>query len=139
MVSKSRATRIAERIREELAAILIMKSMDPRLAGISVTDVTVDRELAFAEVYVCALEGMQASQTYLAALEHAQGYLRSELARRVELRTFPRLRFHWDPTFERAEKIESLISSLHQDDVGQPPTDPDTQTSLTEDEPDGSR
>jgi len=139
MVSKSRATRIAERIREELAAILIMKSMDPRLAGISVTDVTVDREMAFAEVYVCALEGMQASQPYLAALEHAQGFLRSELARRVELRAFPRLRFHWDPTFERAEHIERLITSLHQDGMPQPPADQNTHTNTTEDEPDGSR
>jgi ribosome-binding factor A len=116
MVSKSRAVRIAERIREELAAILIMKSMDPRLAGLSVTDVTVDRELAFAEVYVCALDGAKQSEAYLAALEHAQGYLRSELARRIELRVFPRLRFHWDPTLERAEIIEGIISSLHKED-----------------------
>lgn len=116
MVSKSRATRIAERIREELSTILIVKSTDPRLAGLSVTDVTVDRELAFAEVYVCALEGMERSDESLAALEHAQGFLRSELARRIELRVFPRLRFHWDPTFERAEVIERLINSLHQDD-----------------------
>ena len=116
MVSKSRAVRIAERIREELSAILIMKSLDPRLAGLSVTDVRVDRELAYAEIYVCALEGMKQSEAYLAALEHAQGFLRSELARRVELRVFPRLRFHWDPTFEKAEIIEGIISSLHQDE-----------------------
>jgi ribosome-binding factor A len=116
MVSKSRATRIAERIREELSAILVMKSMDPRLAGLSVTDITVDRELAFAEVYVCALEGVQQSESYLAALNHAQGFLRSELARRIELRAFPRLRFHWDPTLERAEVIERLISTIHKDE-----------------------
>ena len=116
MVSKSRATRIAERIREELSLILIMKSADPRLAGLSVTDVTVDRELAFADVYVCAMEGVQLSEPYLNALEHAQGFLRSELARRIELRAFPRLRFHWDPTFEKAEVIERLISSIHKDD-----------------------
>jgi len=116
MVSKSRAVRIAERIRKELSEILIMKSLDPRLAGLSITDVTVDRELAYAEIYVCALEGMKQSEPYLAALEHAQGFFRSELARRVELRVFPRLRFHWDPTFERAEIIEGIISSLHQDE-----------------------
>jgi ribosome-binding factor A len=115
MVSRTRATRIADRIRQELAEILLLKSMDPRLAGISVTDVTVDRELAFAEVYVCALEGTQQSESYLMALEHAQGFLRSELARRVELRAMPKLRFHWDPTFERAEVIERLISTLHND------------------------
>jgi ribosome-binding factor A len=136
MVSKSRAVRIAERIREELAAILIMKSMDPRLAGLSVTDVTVDRELAFAEVYVCALDGVKQSGAYLAALEHAQGYLRSELARRVELRVFPRLRFHWDPTLEKAEIIEEIISSLHQDEGDN--AEKEKRLSGTEDQ-DGSR
>ena len=117
MVSKSRATRIAERIREELSEILIMKSQDPRLTGISVTDVTVDRELAFADVYVCALEGSSRAEELLPALEHAQGYLRSELAHRIELRVFPRLRFRWDPTSEKADKIERLISSLHSDET----------------------
>ena len=93
MVSKSRAIRIAERMREELSEILLTKSMDPRLIGLSVTDVKVDRELAYAEIYVCALEGVERSESYMAALEHAQGYLRSELARRVELRAMPRLRW----------------------------------------------
>ena len=37
------------------------------------------------------------------------------LSQRIDLRVFPRLRFHWDPTFEKAEKIERLIASLHQD------------------------
>jgi len=120
MVSKSRAIRIAERIREELSMILIMKSTDPRLAGLSVTDVTVDRELAFAEVYVCALEGMTKAEAYLSALEHAQGFLRSELARRVELRSFPKLRFHWDPTFERADVIEGILNTIHQDEANAP-------------------
>jgi ribosome-binding factor A len=119
MVSKSRATRIAERIREELSEILILKSQDPRLIGVSVTDVTVDRELAYADVYVCALEGSQRSKEILAAFEHAQGYLRSELAHRVELRVFPRLRFRWDPTPEKAEVIERLISSLQQDQASE--------------------
>lgn len=114
MVSKTRAIRIAERIRDELSTILIMKSTDPRLAGLSVTDVTVDRELAYAEVYVCALEGMTKAEAYLSALEHAQGFLRSELARRVQLRVFPKLRFHWDSTFERAEVIEGILDKIHQ-------------------------
>jgi len=116
MVSKTRAIRIAERVREELSEILVMKSQDPRLSGISVTDVTVDRELAFADVFVCALEGSQRAEEVLEALEHAQGFLRSELARRIELRVFPRLRFRWDPTTEKADVIERLISSLHQDE-----------------------
>lgn len=113
MVAKSRILRIAERIREELSEILLYKIQDPRLAGVSVTDVTVDRELTVAHVYYSSLEGSQRAEEILAGFRHAQGFLRSELAKRIELRTFPRLSFHWDPTFERAERIEQLIASLH--------------------------
>lgn len=113
MVSKLRKQRIADRIREELSEMLILDVSDPRLKGVSITDVTVDRELAFAEIYFSAIEGVQRSEEILNGLEHAQGYLRRELSHRIELRNFPRLRFHWDPTFEKAEKIERLIASLH--------------------------
>jgi ribosome-binding factor A len=119
VVSKTRATRIAERIREVLSEMLIQEVSDPRLLGVSVTDVTVDRELAYADVFVSALEGSERSADILAGLQHAQGYLRRELALRIDLRQFPRLRFHWDPTFERAEVIERLIASLHDDSDGE--------------------
>ena len=112
MVSKNRLERINERIREELSEILLMQVSDPRLTGISVTDVDVDRELAYANIYVSAIEGSERSKEVLDGLAHASGYLRHELAVRVDLRTFPRLRFHWDPTFERAERIEELFSTL---------------------------
>jgi len=109
-----RANRIADRIREELSEMLLQDISDPRLAEISVTDVTVDRELTFAEIYVSAIEGSSRSGEVLAGLEHAQGYLRRGLSQRIDLRVFPRLRFHWDPTFEHAERIEKLLSELHQ-------------------------
>ncbi len=115
MVSKTRAQRIADRIREDLSEMLIQEVSDPRLLGVTVTDVTVDRELAYAEIYVSALEGRERSKEIIDGLEHASGYLRRELAQRIELRQFPRLRFHWDPTEERAERIERLITSLHEE------------------------
>jgi ribosome-binding factor A len=114
LVSKLRSARIADRIREELSGMLVQEISDPRLAGVSITDVTVDREMAYAEIYFSALEGSQRANEILEGFIHAQGYLRRELAKRIDLRTFPRLRFHWDPTFERADHIETLIASLHQ-------------------------
>ena len=112
MVSKVRAQRIADRIREELSEILLMESSDPRLSGIQVTDVEVDRELDYANIYVSSLEGSERAKEILQALGHARGFLRSELAHRIELRSFPNLRFHWDPTEERAEHMEHLFSEL---------------------------
>ena len=54
MVSRSRAARIARKIQKELSEILIFEATDPRLAGAYSTDVSVDRELAFASIYVSA-------------------------------------------------------------------------------------
>ncbi|MGE5123791.1 MAG: 30S ribosome-binding factor RbfA [Acidobacteriaceae bacterium] len=118
MVSKTRLTRISERLKQELSEILLMESSDPRLKGITVTGVEVDRELAYAEIYVCVIEGSARAHEVLDGLDHAQGYLRSELAHRMELRLFPRLRFHWDPTLESADKIERLIKSIRPVDGG---------------------
>jgi len=114
VVSKNRLDRINERIREELSEMLLTQVSDPRLSGISVTDVDVDRELAYANIYVSALEGNERSKEILDGLEHASGFLRHELAVRIDLRTFPRLRFHWDGTFERAERMEDLFASLQE-------------------------
>jgi ribosome-binding factor A len=78
-----------------------------------VTGVKVDRQLAYADIYVSALEGSIRAKDILAGLEHAQGFLRHELIKRIELRFFPRLRFRWDATYERADRIEQLIASMH--------------------------
>jgi ribosome-binding factor A len=140
VVSKTRIQRISERIREELSEMLLQQVSDPRLAGITITDVEVDRELAYANVYVSALEGSTRAREILAGLEHAQGFLRHELSHRIELRTFPRLRFHWDPTAERAEKIERLIATLYDEPAGQEPGVFNAPDSAGEDEgEDGNR
>jgi ribosome-binding factor A len=92
--------------------MVIKEISDPRLEGIFITDVKVDRELAYAEVFVSALEGVSRSKEVIQGLDHASGFLRKSLSDRIELRVFPRLRFHWDPTPERADHIETLLASL---------------------------
>jgi len=96
--------------------MLIQKISDPRLQQIFITDVKVDRELSFADIYVSAVEGTSRSAEILAGLEHASGFLRHELAVQIELRTFPRLRFHWDPTPEHADHIERLLADLRKNE-----------------------
>jgi ribosome-binding factor A len=112
VVSKTRLQRINERMREELSEVLLQEIADPRLVGVSITDVKVDREITVADVYYSALEGSERAKEIQDGLEHAQGFLRHILTERVDLRTSPRLRFHWDPTFERADRIEKLILTL---------------------------
>ncbi len=126
MVSKLRSQRIAERIFEELSTLLIMEIADPRLENISITHVSVDRELAFAKIYVSSYDGSAASEKIMEGLSHAKGFLRRQLSRLIPLRSFPQLRFIWDPIPERADQIDKLLDSLLEDDDTSPPDEEDS-------------
>ncbi|MEJ2011540.1 MAG: 30S ribosome-binding factor RbfA [Anaerolineales bacterium] len=119
MPSLARARRVGDRIQEELADILMREVSDPRLDSITITGVDVDRELAFATIYVHAVDGDERAEEVLAGLESARGFLRSQLATRIQLRTFPQLRFRWDLTQTRAARIEDLLDQIRteKDDV----------------------
>ncbi len=115
MPSQLRLHRIADRIREELSEMIIKEVRDPRVEMITITDVKIDRELAFADIFISAVEGSRRSQEVLEGLQSAAGFLRHNLAARIDLRVFPKLRFHWDPTPERADHIEQLLASIHKE------------------------
>ncbi len=119
MPTEVRLKRIADRIRQDLAEMLITNRIhDPRVVGANITDVRVDRELAYADIFVSAVEGSRREKEIMQGLEHASGFIRHELSSRIELRVFPRLRFHWDVTPERADHIEQLIKELHKESEG---------------------
>jgi ribosome-binding factor A len=107
-----RQLRVAEQIREILSELLQFEASDPRLSGVTVMEVTVDRELMYATVYVHALGGEDARDEVMAALDSAQGFLRRELGGRMYIQHTPELRFHWDETLSHAERIEDLLDSL---------------------------
>ena len=113
MPSKVRMERIEDRFKQVISELLLREVNDPRLHQVFITDVKVDREFSFADIYVSAIEGTARSEEILSGLNSASGYLRRELAARVDLRSMPRLRFHWDPTPENADHIEKLIMDLH--------------------------
>jgi ribosome-binding factor A len=113
MPSSLRLKRIGDRIKQEISEMLVTGQIsDPRIGSVFITDVTVDRELYFANIYVSSLDGQDVAENILQGLEHASGFLRSKLADRIELRVFPKLRFFWDETPERAEKIERMLDNL---------------------------
>lgn len=115
MPTPLRMKRINDRIKQVLSVLLISKIDDPRLAGVSVTEVKVDRELDFANIYVSSLDGAKSSREVIAGLNHARGYLKHEIAQEVDLRVMPRLRFFWDPTPEKADRIDTLLAKLHEE------------------------
>ncbi len=113
MPSELRTRRIAERIRTELAELLTREVADPRLHMVTVTEVKVDRELAVANVWVCTPgEAAGRQGEVLRALRGAGGFLRRQVAGRMDLRTMPELKFHWDPSPDRDARLSELLDSL---------------------------
>ncbi len=111
-----RQQRVAEQIRHEISNLIEQDIDDPRLALISITDVTVSPDLREANVYASSLQGEAARPEVLAGLEHARGYLRHGLAERMKLRVVPELHFHWDKSLETGDRISKLIDQLEENE-----------------------
>jgi ribosome-binding factor A len=118
MPSETRARKLARRIGIEFAELLQRDVDDPRLVMVTATDVEVDRELAYATIYVTSITSKEDKDAILRALEGAKGFLRSQLASRIQLRSFPQLRFRWDPSPDRGARIDELLDMLR-DEGGQ--------------------
>jgi len=104
--------RMNERILEILSNLLMFEIKDPRLAGVTVTEVQLDRELQFAEVYVNAMGDEGRQDDVMEGLASAAGFLRREVGSRTRLRRTPTLRFHWDDAFEQSARVDQLLDSL---------------------------
>jgi ribosome-binding factor A len=115
MVSQARARRISDRVGEELAVLLQREISDPRLSMVTVTAVDVDRELAFATIYITAIGSDDRREEVLQALEGATGFIRKQLSDRIRLRQFPKLRFRWDASQARGARIDELLDMLEQE------------------------
>ncbi len=117
--------RAAQLIQEILTSVLMYETTDPALDDVTVTEVKVDREIEYAEVFVHSPDDRD---EVMAGLERAGGFLRRELAARTRFRKTPELRFRWDVAFEHGERIDELLNSLDR-----PRTQPQEQPSPDDD------
>ena len=117
MVSESRSIRIADRIKRDLSLLFLHEINDPRLEGVTITSVDVDRELAYADIYISAIDGEDRRTEILEALSRAKGFIRAQLALSIShLRAFPDLRFYWDPIPERVDRIDQILAELEEEE-----------------------
>jgi ribosome-binding factor A len=108
-MDERRTARVAEAIREELAELIGFELDDPRLNGVEVTDVQVSPDGRHATIKVAARGDEREQNQALAALEHAGGYLRRELAGRLQLRHIPELHFDRDKNPDVESRVDFLL------------------------------
>jgi len=118
MKEQGRGPRVADHLRERLADIIRAEMRDPRVGMVSVNDVRVTKDLAYADIFVSALgaDDPKAQQELITVLEHAAGFLRSAVARDNTRRTTPNLPFHYDQLIVEGARIETLIRRAVADD-----------------------
>ena len=113
----SRSEKIGDLFRDEIATIIQKKLRDPRLAKIiSVNEVSVGKDLAYADVYVSSFETQSEDQKQelILSLNGASGFIRTMLSRTHKMRSTPKLRFRYDDTYARVARLESLLAESSQ-------------------------
>lgn len=108
----SRQKRVGDLLRAEISEIVQMKMRDPRLGFLTVTDVSVSRDLRHASVFVSVLGKEKDGSASLGILNRAAGFVRSELGSRVELKHIPELRFKIDKSAERGVRISEMLKKV---------------------------
>ena len=107
----TRAERVSDAVQQELAVLIRDNVRDPRVGMISVTDVEISRDLAYAKVHVSFVGERSQDQidAGLAALNGASGYLRKLLASSIKLRITHKLNFFYDESGRRGQHLSALI------------------------------
>ncbi|MCE8035879.1 30S ribosome-binding factor RbfA [Halomonas sp. MCCC 1A11057] len=113
-----RTDRVGDQLQKELAVLIQREVKDPRLGMVTVSGVTVSRDLGYADVYVTLLgeDSPERIKENLKVLRQAGGFLRSQIARRIKLRHVPELRFHYDESVVRGQRLSSLIDEAVESD-----------------------
>jgi ribosome-binding factor A len=110
-----RMQRISDLIRTTLSQILLRETEDKRFHGVTITRLVVSRDLNHARIYVSFMPD-QDTQEMTKALNHAAKYLRYHLAQEIKLRVTPELRFYYDDSNVKGQRIADLLNKALKDE-----------------------
>ena len=110
-----RAERVADVIKNELSLLLIQRVRDPNLQDITISRVALSDDLRHAKIYFTMFQGQAKIGRVHRSLHKATGFMRSHLAKTLNLRFTPELRFWYDEEFEEVKKIERLLDDIARD------------------------
>ena len=124
----SRSTRVAEQMQRELADLLMFEVKDPRVTMVTITAVEVTGDMAHAKIFYSAPQAQSTKakpnaenhaktlQTIQNGLEKSAGFLRTQVAKRMLLRTVPQLHFVYDESIDIGIKMGQLIDAARATD-----------------------
>ena len=113
-----RSDRVAQELKKEVAVILQREVKDPRIGMVTVSDVEVSRDLAYAKIFVNLLfdTDQEAIDQGMKGLEKASPYIRSLVGKAMRLRIVPELRFIYDESLVEGMRMSNLVSNVIRED-----------------------
>jgi len=108
--SSGRPQKLGDQFQRELSDLLQHEVRDPRVGMVTITSVDVSPDLSHAKVFFTILDKQKLAETS-AGLKRSAGFLRSQLAKRVKLYTTPELRFVYDESLERGDRLSRRVDS----------------------------
>ena len=106
--NSGRPQKLGDQIQRELSDLLARELRDPRVGMVTITSVDVSPDISHAKVFFTMFEKDKLPAT-LEGLKRAAGFLRSQLAKRIKLYTTPEIRFEYDESVERGDRLSRLI------------------------------
>ena len=120
MLPGSRASRVSDLVKREVADLLMRRVKDPRVKAITVTGVDVSKDLRYAKVYFSLIGDEKAVRLAQAGLESAKGFIKREIGLRLELKHVPDIVFKHDPSLEEGSRMERLLQKIKDDEFSSP-------------------
>jgi len=106
----SRTRRVGEQVQREMAQLVQQEIKDPRLGLITISAVKLSRDMSHANVFFTVLDEEHPIEETLKILEGAAGFLRHELAKRMQLRIVPHIHFKYDESISYGNDLSALIN-----------------------------
>ena len=116
MATSARVQRVADEIQKTIILLLATKVRDPRLKLISITGVDVSKDLSSAKVFFSSINDEVDVAGILKAFNLATGFFRTSIARSINLRVAPKLRFFYDDSLVYGSRMEKLIAKARESD-----------------------
>lgn len=116
MASETRAKRVAEAIKEEVASLLIKGLKDTRIGFVSVVGARVSSDLRTADVYVSLYGSESEKKSSLVGLQSSAGFIRRHIGQALRLRFAPEIRFKEDTTLDEVFRLEKIFKEIHKEE-----------------------
>lgn len=110
-MSSFRKDRVADLVREVVSDIIKNDIKDPRVQGITVTEVKMSADLKSARIFFCSLADGK-TETHLAGLQSAEGFIRKRLRDELDLKYVPQIAFAYDSSFDYSDRINSILNKI---------------------------